>query len=115
MLFRKHSRLFGLEVSMTDERAALASVRAHMIYDANKKSAGVAYLLCLIFGGVGAHRFYLGSTGTAVAQLVLWILGWLTAFLAWFPLFIWVIVDLFLIPGIVRDKNMSIADSFAFD
>ncbi|ROT94762.1 TM2 domain-containing protein [Altererythrobacter sp. FM1] len=100
---------------MTDERAALASARAQMVYDANKKSAGVAYLLCIVFGGLGAHRFYLGATGTAVAQLVLWFLGWVTVFLAWIPLGIWVLVDLFLIPGMVREKNMAIADSFSFD
>lgn len=100
---------------MADDKAALAGARAQMIYDANKKSAGVSYLLCLFLGGFGAHRFYLGHTGTAVGQLVLWILGWLTFFLTWLPLGVWLIVDLFLIPGMVRNKNMSIADSFAFD
>lgn len=86
-----------------------------MIYDANKKSAGVSYLLCLFLGGFGAHRFYLGRTGSAVGQLVLWVLGLLTVFITWIPLGIWLIVDLFLIPGMVREKNMAIADSFAFD
>ena len=28
-------------------------------------------LLCLFLGGVGAHRFYTGHTGTAILQLVL--------------------------------------------
>lgn len=100
---------------MADERAVLASARAHMMYDANKKSQGVAYLLCIFFGGLGAHRFYLGRTGTGAAQLVLWLLGWITLFVAWIPLGIWVIVDLFLIPGIARQKNMELADRFAFD
>lgn len=86
-----------------------------MMYDANKKSQGVAYLLCIFFGGLGAHRFYLGRTGTGAAQLVLWLLGWITLFVAWIPLGIWVIVDLFLIPGIARQKNMELADRFAFD
>ncbi len=86
-----------------------------MMYDANKKSAGVSYLLCLFLGGVGAHRFYLGRTGTAVGQLALWLLGWVTFFVAWIPLGIWIIVDLFLIAGIVREENMKIADKFAFD
>lgn len=100
---------------MADERAVLASARAQMMYDANKKSQGVAYLLCLFFGGVGAHRFYLGRTGSAVGQLVLWFLGWVTFFVAWIPLGIWVLIDLFLIPGIAREKNMELADRFAFD
>lgn len=31
----------------------------------------VALLLCLFLGGLGAHRFYTGHTGSAVLQLVL--------------------------------------------
>ena len=100
---------------MTDEKAVLASARAHMMYDANKKSQGVSYLLCIFLGGVGAHRFYLGHTGTGVVQLVLWLLGWVTLFVAWIPLGIWVLIDLFLIPTMARDHNMKLADSFAFD
>lgn len=100
---------------MADEKAVLASARAQMMYDANKKSQGVAYLLCLVLGGVGAHRFYLGSTGLGAVQLGLWVLGWLTLFLAWIPLGIWVLIDLFLIPGIAREYNMKLADGFAFD
>ena len=100
---------------MVDEKAVLASARAQMMYDANKKSQGVAYLLCIFLGGVGAHRFYLGSTGLGAVQLGLWLLGWITLFIAWFPLGIWVVIDLFLIPGIARNHNMKLADSFAFD
>lgn len=100
---------------MVDERAALASARAQMMYDANRKSAGVAYLLCLFFGGFGAHRFYLGSKLGGAVQLGLWVAGWVTLFLAWIPLGIWVLVDLFLIPGMARDRNMELADHFAFD
>ncbi|NUB42925.1 TM2 domain-containing protein [Fertoebacter nigrum] len=71
------------------------------------KSAGVAYLLVIFFGGLGAHRFYLGSTGSAAAMLVIFILGWITlpivvgGFLL-FAIGIWVLVDLFLIPGMVQ-------------
>lgn len=100
---------------MSSESAVLASARAQMMYDANRKSAGAAYLLCLFLGGFGAHRFYLGCTGSAVVQLLLGLLGWLPFFLGWFALGIWLIIDLFLIPGIVRDKNMAMVDKFAFD
>ena len=98
---------------MSDSEDRLASARAHMMYDANKKSAGVAYLLCIFLGGFGAHRFYLGYSGTGAVQLVLWLLGWVTVFIAWIPLGIWIIIDLFLIPGMAREKNMVLADRFA--
>ncbi len=97
-----------------DEKSVLASARAQMMYDANKKSAGVTYLLCIFLGGVGAHRFYLGRTASAVGQLALGLLGFVI-FVTWIPLWIWLIVDLFLIPGIVREENMKIVDKFAFD
>lgn len=45
--------------------------------------------------------------------MALWILGWITLFVAWIPLGIWIIVDLFLIPGMVRQQNMELADKFA--
>jgi TM2 domain-containing membrane protein YozV len=34
-------------------------------YNAEKKSIAIAYILFFIAGGFGAHRFYLGKTGTA--------------------------------------------------
>ena len=98
---------------MTNDNAVLASARAQMMYDANRKSAGVTYLLCIFLGSFGAHRFYLGRSGSAVFQLVLWLLGWVSLFIAWIPLGIWLIVDLFLIPSMIREKNMQLVDKFA--
>ena len=74
------------------------------------KSTLVAYLLLIFLGTLGIHRFYLGRTGTAVTQLVLTIIGWLTAIiLIGFALlavvWVWVIVDLFLVPGIIEAEN----------
>lgn len=76
------------------------------------KETGIAYLFWFLLGGIGAHRFYLGFTGSAVALLVLWCGGWLLS-----PLFIgvpmviaggiWLLVDLFLIPGLVRTTNTN--------
>lgn len=64
-----------------------------------KPSTAVAYLLALFLGCFGAHRFYLGRTGSAIAQLILTItiIGLLVTG-------IWVLVDLFLIPGMIRQK-----------
>jgi TM2 domain-containing membrane protein YozV len=83
---------------------------ALMRYDANKKSTGVTYLLWFFLGGFGTHRFYLGYTGSAIAILLITIVG---VFLI-FPLIvsgIWLLVDLFIIPSMTRKVNMGIAAS----
>ena len=94
---------------MTDTRA-VNPARQQMMYDANRKSVGAAYLLWFFLGGFGAHRFYLAQTGTAVAQLLLALLGWIPLFIGWAVLGVWLFVDLFLIPGIAREENMRLAD-----
>ena len=81
-----------------------------MRYDANKKSAVVAYLLLIFLGGFGAHRFYLGRTGSAVAMLVITIVSFVLAFvyiglLGFIVIGVWCFVDLFLVPGLVSDFN----------
>jgi TM2 domain-containing membrane protein YozV len=92
-----------------------SAARQQMIFESHRKSTGVAYLLWFFLGGFGAHRFYLGQTGTAVTQLILFILGWVTLVVAVGFVFlaavgIWLFVDLFLIPGIARDQNLRLAD-----
>lgn len=97
-----------------------------------EKSLGLAYLM-LIGGHLGVHRFYLKRTATAIVQLVLFliaalgyivmvttsgfgegevgigtVIGLILFFVAGAPLFVWVIVDLFLIPGMVRGMNAQI-------
>ena len=69
----------------------------------NGKNMAVAYIFWFFLGGFGAHRFYLGKTGSAVAQLILTItvIGAIVSA-------IWVFIDLFLIPGIIREVNSSI-------
>jgi TM2 domain-containing membrane protein YozV len=78
--------------------------RVLMLYEANKKTALVAYLLWFFLGLFGAHNFYLGRTGVAVAQLIisLTLVGMAITL-------IWVIVDAFLIPGWVRRQNNLLA------
>ena len=89
---------------------ANSAARKQMIYDANRKSTGAAYLLWFFLGSFGGHRFYLGQNGTAVAQLLLLVLGWIPLFVGWVILGVWLFVDLFLIPGIARGENMRTAD-----
>ena len=76
------------------------------------KDVGVAYLFLLLLGGVAAHRFYLGRIGSAIAFCCLWWGGWLTSlFIIGIPLLIaaviWWIVDLFLLPSMVRATNAA--------
>ena len=78
--------------------------RVLMLYEANKKTAVVAYLLWFLLGWFGAHNFYLGRTGVAITQLILsiTIIGLLITIF-------WVLVDAFLIPGWVRNQNNLLA------
>jgi TM2 domain-containing membrane protein YozV len=60
----------------------------------SQRSVGLAYLL-LLFTLVG-HNFYLGSIGRGIAQLLLSLLA---------VGLVWVLVDLFLLAGMVRKHN----------
>lgn len=100
---------------MTDTTPRVSSdVQVMMAYDAGKKSTVVAYLLWFFLSGFGAHNFYLGRTGPAVGQLLLFIVGWATAILvigffllaAWG---IWVLIDAFMIPGWIQRQNQMLA------
>ena len=78
--------------------------RVLMLYEANKKTALVAYLLWFFLGLFGAHNFYLGRTGVAVTQLILSLI-----IVGLVITIFWVLVDAFLIPGWVRRQNNLLA------
>ncbi|MGE1003122.1 TM2 domain-containing protein [Ralstonia pseudosolanacearum] len=96
------------------------TAREIMLYDARKKSAGVAFLWWFLLGFLGAHRFYVNRVGSAVAQAIAnvggtWLVildsggntaGWVLGVLGG----LWVLVDLFLIPGMVRAYNTMLAE-----
>ena len=67
-------------------------------------SVVAAYLLWFFLGFFAAHRFYLGRIGSAIFQLVLnvMVVG-----------LIWLFIDLFLIPGMVRAKQAHLRDRLA--
>ena len=67
-------------------------------------STAVAYLFWLFLWFVSAHRFYLGRPGTAVLQI-----------LSYFILvgFIWILIDAFLIPCMIRDERNDIRQKIA--
>jgi len=81
-----------------------------MLYDANKKSALVAYALWFFLGAFGGHRFYLDRSGSAALQLVINIFSWalMIVFVGFFSLAalgLWLLIDAFLIPDWVREHN----------
>lgn len=102
-------------------------------YAAHKKSLVFAYLAWLFFGVFGAHRFYLGRRKTAFAMLALAVSPFVAGFLlglligaswadvgdrlntfqriTWAILAIWMLVDIFLIPGMVEGKNAELVQS----
>lgn len=83
------------------------SVKQQLLFEANRKSTGAAYLLWLFLGSLGAHRFYLGRTGSGVGQLLLLLFGWIPFFVGWVVLGIWLLVDAFLIPDMIRFDNLK--------
>lgn len=84
------------------------------------KSTGAAYLIWLFLGMLGGHRFYLGRTGSAVTQLLMFIIGWVTAIIG-VGLFIlgilglWVLVDAFLIPGMIQSHKDKVRQDLSMN
>lgn len=77
------------------------------------KSPVVAYLLLIFLWGFGVHRMYLGRWASGLIMLGLSVIGWLTApfLIGFLPLglaWLWSLVDLLLIPGIIREDKDEI-------
>jgi len=85
-----------------------------MLFESSKKSATTAVVLCIFFGALGVHRFYLGRSGSGAAMLGVWLGSWLlmTVLIGFLTIWItpiWAFVDLFLISGIARQYNEELA------
>lgn len=70
----------------------------------------LAYLLLIFLWGLGVHRMYLGRWVSGIVMAALWGLGWLTSpILIGWPILglvcLWVIIDMFLIPGMIQDDK----------
>jgi len=88
-----------------------ARVAKELAGDISPKSRLATTLLAWFLGWVGAHRFYVGKTGTAVVMLILGIVGVATAWIfVGIPILIaveiWAFIDfIFAITGRMRDKE----------
>jgi TM2 domain-containing membrane protein YozV len=88
-----------------------------------RKSLSVAYSLWFFLWVISAHRFYVGRWITGIVQTVLWYVSmmfWMAGHdLALYPLMTgltWIVIDLFLIPGMVRAVNERLeAKAYAAD
>lgn len=74
------------------------------------KNTLLAYVLWLLLGGFGIHRFYLRRFGSGTLMLILTVVGYATTgFLIGFAMLIavglWWLLDALLIPGLVRQAN----------
>jgi TM2 domain-containing membrane protein YozV len=82
------------------------------------KSRLATTLLAWFLGWAGAHRFYIGKTGTAVVMLLLSIIGWATFWLiiGFIPLgivWVWQLIDfIFAVAGKMRDSEGLLIDKW---
>ncbi len=95
-----------------------APTQSWMRYAAARKRLSAAYLLLAIGGLLGAHRFYLRRTGTAVLLLVITLMSlpWALVFWGWAGLFvtlIWAALDALRLPGMVERFNTALAARLA--
>lgn len=110
------SRPVACEMRLQREIQMNADTMNHMLYDANKKSLLIAYLLWWLTGGFGGHRFYTGRIGSAWAMLIIMACSIPLAFVlvgifTGGAVVIWWVVDAFLLPEMVRRKNMELISS----
>ncbi len=83
------------------------------------KSPLLAYLLWIFLGGLGIHRFYLGKSGSGIGMLALAFVGAITLPLGvglflLAALGIWMLVDLFLIPGMVNEQRSKLRTELTY-
>jgi uncharacterized membrane protein YhaH (DUF805 family)/TM2 domain-containing membrane protein YozV len=89
----------------------MTPARVMMLFEANKKSPFIAYLLLILLGSLGAHNFYLKRTSVAIAQIILTLT---LVVLMRSPAgagvtVVWTIVDAFLIPSWINRQNTLLA------
>ena len=86
---------------------------AMMRYEAEKKSLAVSYLLWLVLGAVGGHRFYLRRPISAMVMLLISTFSFiltlvLIGYAGLFFISLWWLLDALLIPGMVARHNTRV-------
>lgn len=82
-------------------------------FEAEKKSAGLAFVLCWILGNFGAHRFYMNKPH-AVTKLIIMLISipliflFCIGYIGILAMSIWSLVDLFYISGWVKEYNTAL-------
>lgn len=93
----------------SDADRPVAATRSFFLGDPRKRSLMLAYVYWYFCAPIGLHRIYCGEKDTGLAQMALFFGALLLAFI-WVPLavvsigvwFVWILADLFLIPGMMR-------------
>ncbi len=75
-----------------------------MHYNAECRSVGIAYVLLILCGFLGAHRFYLGQSEKAVLCIFLFLISLLLIF----PYGLSFLYDLVTLAGSVRGFNSNL-------
>jgi TM2 domain-containing membrane protein YozV len=99
-LASERARAADVEGGASDRPSLSRSGRTVVI---SGKSLGTAYVLWLFLGGFSAHRFYLNTPFTAIAQVCLWYISLMMLMagnsIAFYPMTaggLWVLADAFL-------------------
>jgi TM2 domain-containing membrane protein YozV len=88
-----------VNVSTLTQLTARQRAWVELKFQERRKSGGTAFVLCLLFGGIGVHHFYLGHTILGVLSIVF---CW-----TWVPLILSLIQCLFIVFQ-VSSKNETI-------
>ena len=88
---------------------------AMLAYQTRKKETLVAYILWWFLGTFGAHRFYCNRVGSGVAMLVIALVSLplcfiFVGFISLFGVWVWWLVDAFLVAGWVQSHNQFLAN-----
>ena len=113
--FLAAERARAADVEQSDEAEAPRRAVAASTVLVGGKSLGTAYLLWFFLGGFSAHRFYLSTPLTAIAQVSLWYVS-LMFYMAGQPAagylmtagWLWIIGDAFFIPKLRDAANEKI-------